>query len=277
MPISIWEEKMRGIKKKEQLWQVNEVKEFSQERINDEIDSDRMDDYRDRVEHYAQQIRSTSDLSEIINYLDVALFETKNLHESNEIKRSRAQIQKTEQDIEELKKELEILSELVHTDQSTGASNRRGFDAAFIRESANADRNNISLCLILLELDDLKLFNDVYGNHLGDLALSHLVQITKKSLRPSDIISRFEKDKFVILLPNTTVELATLVTKRLQSNLMENHLEHDENSIPITFSAGVSTRSRYENQSSVIKRADRSLHLAKKSGAGKSHIVAVEY
>lgn len=270
---------MGSIKEKKLLKQIKETnnKEFTQAKISNEDNSARIDDYYERIEHYAQQIRSTDDLSEIINFLDVALFETKNLHDSNDVKKTREQIQQTEQNIETLKSELEVLKELVHIDQSTGALNRRGFDASYIRESANADRNNISLCLVLLDLDDLKLFNDVYGYHTGDLALSHLVYITKKSLRPSDIISRYEKDKFVILLPNTTIELATLVTRRLQNNLVENHLKHDEHAIPITFSAGVATRTRYENQSSVIRRADRALYLAKRSGAGKSHIVAAEY
>ena len=270
---------MGNIKENKQLQQINEsnIKEFTQVIINNKEDSVRIDDYYERIEHYAQQIRSTDDLSEIINFLDVALFETKSLHDSNEVKKQQEQILRTEQDIETLKGELEILRELVHTDQPTGAFNRRGFDASFIREAANADRNNVSLCLVLLELDDLKLFNDVYGYHIGDLALSHLVYITQKSLRPSDIIARFEKDKFVILLANTTIELATLVSKRLQNNLVENYLKNDEHSIPITFSAGVVARTRYENQSSVIKRAERALYLAQKSGAGKSHIVAAGY
>ena len=187
------------------------------------------------------RIRSTDDLGEIINILDVALLETRHLHHSsNEVNKAREQVQRTEQDIEVLKNELEVLKELVHTDQPTGALNRRGLDASFFRESTHMlTRNNVSLCLVLLDLDDFKMFNDIYGHQAGDQALMHLVNIIKESLRPSDIIARFGGEEFVVLLPNTTMELATLVIKRLQDNLTENHLLHADQSIPITFSAGV--------------------------------------
>ncbi len=229
-------------------------------------------DYYKRIEHYAQQIRSTDDLGEIINILDVALLETRSLHSSKEVKKARGQVQRTEQDIEALKNELEELKELVHTDQPTGALNRVGLDASLLSEAARADRNNDSLCLVLLDLDDFKLINDTYGHQTGDLVLFHLVNITKKSLRPSDTIARFGGEEFVILLPNTTIELATLVTKRLQDNLLENCFLHADQFIPITFSAGVVARTRYEHQNSVIGRADRALYLAKNSG--KNQIVA---
>jgi diguanylate cyclase len=232
-----------------------------------------INDYYDRIEHYAQQIRSTDDLIEIINILDVALLETRNLHHSsNEVNKAQEQVQRTEQDIVALKNELEILKELVHTDQSTGALNRRGLDTSLLRESTHADQNNISLCLVLLELDDFKLFNDIYGHQAGDQALMYLVNIIKKSLRPSDIIARFGREEFVLLLSNTTMELAKLITKRLQDNLAENHLLDADQSIPITFSAGVAERTRYEHQNSVIGRAKRALYPTKNTG--KNQIVA---
>jgi diguanylate cyclase len=94
--------------------------------------------------------------------------------------------------------------------------------------------------------------------------LSHLVNVIKESLRPSDIVARLSLEEFVILLPNTTLELATQITNRLQNNLAERSLLHADNkSIPITFSAGIAVRARYEHQNSVIGRADRSLHSAK--------------
>lgn len=256
-------------KKLLQLIKTTNVTKSPPAAVNNEENSVGINDYYKRIEHYAQQIRSTDDLGEIINILDVALLETRSLHSNKEVKKARGQVQRTEQDIEALKNELEVLKELVHTDQPTGALNRAGLEASLLREAARADRNNDSLCLVLLDLDDFKLFNDTYGHQTGDRALFHLVNITKKSLRPSDIIARFGGEEFVILLPNTTIELATLVTKRLQDNLVENSLLHAGQSIPITFSAGVAARIRYEHQNSVIGRADRALYLAKNGGKNK--------
>ena len=258
-------------KKTLRLIKTTDATESAQAIVNKEENSVCINDYYKRIEHYAQQIRSIDDLGEIINILDEALLETRNLHSSNEIKKARSQLQSTEQDIEVLKSELEVLKELVHTDQPTGALNRGGLDASLLRESARADRNNESLCLVLLVLDDFKLFNDTYGHQTGNRALLHLVNITKKSLRPSDIIARFGRKEFVVLLPNTTIELATLVTKRLQDNLADDYMLHADQLIPITFSASVVVRTRNEHQNSVIGRADRALYLAK--NAGKNQIV----
>lgn len=260
------------VKKPLQLIKSINSTKSTQENINKKENSVCINDYYDRIEHCAQQICSTDDLSEIINILDVALLETRNLyHSSNEVNKAQEQVQRTEQDIVALKNELEILKELVHTDQPTGALNRRGLDASLLRESAHADQNNASLCLVLLELDDFRLFNDIYGNQAGDKALMYLVNIIKKSLRPSDTVARFGKEEFVILLPNITMELAKLVTKRLQDNLAENHLLHADQSIPITFSAGVVERASYEHQNSVIGRARRALYPVKNTG--KNQIV----
>ena len=74
------------------------------------------DKYYKQVEYYAQQIRRTSDVDEIINILDVILYETKDLQLTDEVSAAQEQIQHAEQKIELLKKELEQLRELVHTD-----------------------------------------------------------------------------------------------------------------------------------------------------------------
>lgn len=96
--------------------------------------------------------------------------------------------------------------------------------------------------------------------------MSHLVNVIKESLRPSDIVARFGLEEFVILLPNTTLELAAQITNRVQNNLAERSLLHVDKSIPITFSAGIAARARYEHQNSVIGRADRALHIVKIGG-----------
>jgi len=255
--------------KDKKLWQMSSIKNdarTTQMTISNKENSIGIDDYYEQIKNYTQQIRSTDDLNEIINILDVALIETKNLYFSDEVKNVRGNVHRTEKDIETLKNELEVLQNLVHTDQLTGAVNRAGFDASLVREASDADRHDNSLCLVSVNIDDFKVFIDIYGNQVGNRALSHLVKVIKESLRPSDIVARFGIEEFVILLPNTTLELATQITNRLQNNLAERSLLHVDKSIPITFSAGIAIRARYEHQNSVIGRADRALHIVKIGG-----------
>lgn len=255
--------------KDKKLWQISSIKNdarTTQMTISNKENSIGIDEYYEQIKNYTQQIRSTDDLNEIINILDVALIETKNLYFSDEVKNVRRHVHRTEKDIETLKNELEVLQNLVHTDQLTGALNRAGFDASLVREASDADRHENSLCLVSVNIDDFKVFIDIYGNQAGNRALSHLVNVIKESLRPSDIVARFGLEEFVILLPNTTLELAAQITNRVQNNLAERSLLHVDKSIPITFSAGIAARARYEHQNSVIGRADRALHIVKIGG-----------
>lgn len=131
--------------KDKKLWQISNIKNdarTTQMTISNKENSIGIDEYYEQIENYTQQIRSTDDLNEIINILDVALIETKNLYFSGEVKNVRGHVHRTGKDIETLKNELEALQNLVHTDQLTGALNRAVFDASLVREASNADRHD---------------------------------------------------------------------------------------------------------------------------------------
>jgi diguanylate cyclase len=225
------------------------------------------DEYYRHVEHYAQQIRHTNDVDEIINILDLVLSETRGLQLNDEVDTAQEQVQHAEQKIELLKNEMEQLRELVHTDQMTGAFNRRGLEEIFVREAARADRKDSSLCVVLLDLDDFKKINDTCGHQFGDTVLIHLVAVAKETLRPSDIIARFGGEEFVILLPDITMEAAVSVISRLQKTLAKQCLlQPDDQPLSVTFSAGVAIRRFGEHQNTVIKRVDEALYRAKHAG-----------
>lgn len=234
-----------------------------------------VNDYYKRIERYAQQIRQTTGIDEIINILDAALLETRALHSKDEVWAAWERVQRAEQKIESLRNELEQLRGLVHADRLTGALNRGGLDDAFAREAARADRHAAPLCVALLDLDDFKRLNDTCGHQAGDNALLHLVNVAKETLRPSDIIARFGGEEFVILLPDTRMDSAMSVIGRLQHNLAAGCLLHAGQPLPITFSAGVTSRAACERQSTVISRADEALYEAKH--AGKNRVVAAPW
>lgn len=230
-----------------------------------------IDEYHQRAEQYAQQIRKTHDVAEIIGILDAVLSETRDLHHSDEMRSAEEQIRYAEQKIESLKHELQLIRELVHTDQLTGLFNRRGLDEFFTREAARADRNKTPLCVILVDLDNFKEINDTHGYLFGDSALAYFAKIVKDMLRPSDVVARYGGEEFVILLPDTRVDEAVHVMRRLQNALTGRPLLNaNDQPVSITFSGGVALRQTYEHQRLVIKRAGEALYRAK--SAGKSQI-----
>lgn len=230
-----------------------------------------VDEYYQRVEQYAWRIRKTHDVSEIISILDNVLSETRDLHQNDEMSSVREKIFYAERKIESLRYELELIRELVHTDQMTGLFNRRGLDEHFACEAARADRSKDPLCAVLIDLDNFQEINEMYGYSFGDNVLIYFAKMVKGALRPSDVVARYGGEEFVILLPDTRIDQAVGVIQRLQHILADKPILNTNNQpVSITLSGGVALRQAYEHQYSVIKRADEALFRAKNTG--KSHI-----
>lgn len=227
--------------------------------------------YHRRIKTYAERIRRSQDVNGIIRILELALQETSGLHRDESVRIARDEVERAERRIALLRDELEQARQLIRIDHLTGLLNRAGFDAAWEREAALAERHETSLGVALLDLDDFKQLNDVYGHQAGDAALAHLGTILKRALRPSDIVARFGGEEFVVLLPHATLHSAARAVERVQQQLATHVLVHQHRPLRFTFSAGVVERRVGESQTGVIARADRALYRAKH--AGKHRVV----
>lgn len=94
----------------------------------------------------------------------------------------------------------------------------------------------------------------------------HLANVVRQSIRPSDVISRYGGEEFVILLPDTTLEIALQVATRVREELDRQSFLYNNESVPLTFSAGIAQRVPGELQNDLVSRADRALYRAKQSG-----------
>ena len=230
--------------------------------------------YHARLESYARKIRQTEDIAQLNAVLadllaDTGAAQLDTARTRDELLAAQRHVEAAEARVRALELELEQVSELVQEDQLTGVLNRRGLDDSFQREAARAERNGAPLCVSLLDIDNFKQLNDVHGHQTGDEALQHLVRVTRRTMRPSDVLARYGGEEFMLLLPDTRVEEAVEVMVRLQRNLTKAFFLHDNERVLITFSAGVALRASGEPQSSVIDRADKALYQAKRSGKNR--------
>jgi len=223
-------------------------------------------EYYSRIEIYAQKIRQTREVSDIIGLLDEALNETRALHTANEMAIVRQQVVLAEQRIENLKSELELVNRLVREDQLTGALNRRGLDDALAREAARAARAGTFLCIALIDIDNFKKINDSYGHQVGDLVLVHLVAIIKETIRTNDLIGRYGGEEFMLLLPDSRLDEAVAVLGRLQRKLANTPISWGKQQLLVTFSAGIAAHGSSETLDALIQRADAALYEAKRVG-----------
>ncbi|MEI8031142.1 MAG: GGDEF domain-containing protein [Comamonadaceae bacterium] len=231
-------------------------------------------DYYHRIELYAQKIRQTKDIRDIIDTLEEALSETRALHTANEMAAAHQQVALAEQRIERLKGELELVNRLVREDQLTGALNRRGLDDALKREISRVARASTPLCIAMLDIDNFKNINDSHGHQAGDQVLVHLVDIIQDTIRTNDLIGRYGGEEFLVLLPGSPLDAACDVMLRLQSRLAETPVSWQNLELRVTFSVGVAALGPAETEPDLIGRADKALYEAKQSGKNRVVIAA---
>jgi len=236
--------------------------------------SDDADGYHARIGAYSEQIGQARDIGELgtvieglTSDMDGMRHALRNSH--GELNEARAQAEQAEQRIHVLEAELAQVSNLVREDQLTGALNRRGLDEAFTRELARADRLEAPLSIALLDIDHFKKLNDSLGHQAGDEALKHLTRVVRDFLRPTDSLARYGGEEFLILLPNTDLNGAEVILKRLQRELTRQFFLHANDKVLITFSAGVAERSHEEPQAALVARADAAMYRAKAAGRNR--------
>jgi diguanylate cyclase (GGDEF)-like protein len=175
---------------------------------------------------------------------------------------------KTIQEIREKEKaHLIALEKLSVTDQLTGLRNRRYFDDHFAIERKRAKRYNKALSLIMIDIDHFKKINDAYGHQVGDSVLQAFSNLLQENVRPSDTISRWGGEEFIILLPSTSSENAIVVAQKIQSAVNLYHFSEVGN---LTASFGVSNVEPNSNSNrDSVNQADQALYEAKKQGRNR--------
>lgn len=157
-------------------------------------------------------------------------------------------------------------------DELTKLYTRRYFRESCCQEFSKAKRYGTNFSIIMIDIDHFKCFNDTYGHLIGDEVLRKLSSILRSSVRKGDIISRYGGEEFIILLPETDKEEATLVAEKLRS-LVEKELVLEcegKNVEKVTITVGVAS---YPDDGKaideVIDAADRFLYQGKKSGRNR--------
>ncbi|WP_126443922.1 putative bifunctional diguanylate cyclase/phosphodiesterase [Sulfuricystis multivorans] len=104
-------------------------------------------------------------------------------------------------------------------DPLTDLYNRRVFWELFEYEVARARRHNYRFALLVIDLDNFKLVNDNYGHSVGDRYLQGIAHAVRSTLRPGDIFARYGGDEFVLVLPETELNAAEGVARRIMESI----------------------------------------------------------
>lgn len=176
-----------------------------------------------------------------------------------------------------LKMYRDYLETISYMDGLTNIPNRRRFDEQFELIWNIAKRENTVISLIMMDIDNFKAFNDIYGHQAGDECLIQVAQqLYNTFLRKTDFVGRYGGEEFVCILPNTTLENSFLIAEKMRERVMELEIQHGGSQITniITISLGLAScfPEKESLSSKLIEQADIALYQSKKSGRNKTSI-----
>ncbi|MFZ2959052.1 MAG: diguanylate cyclase [Candidatus Ozemobacteraceae bacterium] len=162
------------------------------------------------------------------------------------------------------------LFELAITDGLTGLFIHRYFQARLHDELQRSKRHQISVTLIMTDIDHFKRVNDTYGHQQGDRILRGVADLVRAGVRSIDIPARYGGEEFAVVLPNTSLEDGLKLAERLRASIEKEKFPGMPGPGSITISLGVATCPLHAaGEKTLIECADRALYQSKDEGRNR--------
>jgi len=160
-------------------------------------------------------------------------------------------------------------------DPLTGLFNRSFFFAAVEREIARCARSGRGFCLLMMDLDELKLINDRYGHFEGDRVLRGVGQVIRAGVRRIDTAARYGGDEFVVVLPETDPTGAYVLAEKIRLGVADLNPVVPESDLRPSLSIGVvSYPGDGHTSDELLIAADAAMYHSKRSG--KNRVTGVD-
>ncbi len=161
------------------------------------------------------------------------------------------------------------LSHLATVDPLTQLLNRRGLEASLRVSLARAQRQDLYTAAVAIDIDHFKQVNDSFGHETGDNVIRLVAGIVSRCCRGSDVVARTGGEEFLLVMPDTNLEVARKVAERLRESIAEHPLWVDQQRIPITVSLGVAAARGDVQLEQLLQESDRAMYLAKRNGRNR--------
>lgn len=228
---------------------------------------------RNGTEQFSEILKDSSDrLETTISKEDLVGLVGLLMTELEEVKQSHSQMENalksTTDQVVGLRLEMAKLHGAAMVDSLTGILNRRAFEEAITDLAYRWTQDDPGFCLLMLDIDHFKKFNDEHGHLAGDKVLVYVATLLKNGVKGDDIVTRFGGEEFAILLPETSYENAIAVASSLCKKVSSKILTAgDAKQLgKITISIGVAGFSATDNEQTLVERADKALYSAKQRG-----------
>lgn len=154
----------------------------------------------------------------------------------------------------------------VNHDALTKIFNRRFLYEYFQKEFEKTQIYRKQMSIIFFDIDYFKIINDTYGHDKGDYVLVEIAKIVRKTIRNNDIFARIGGEEFVIIIPDISIYVASIMAERVRKAIEKYSFEHG---IRVTISLGITEHKDGDTLDSIFKRADDALYKSKKTGRNR--------
>ncbi|MDX1451860.1 MAG: GGDEF domain-containing protein [Oleiphilaceae bacterium] len=254
---------------------VNKLSESVREVINELLskigsEGEGLSRYSHNLHQFSTQMDAANDADEIRSLIRHLIEET---HKREEATRQMQDSLATMADeMKQLRAEIARLNSEATTDSLTKVNNRRAFDMEIENLISASKMENRPLCMLLLDIDHFKQFNDKFGHMIGDKVLRFVATLLKKNVKGSDMVARFGGEEFAILLPETDYTGAISVAENIRDKLAKQTLSDSAEKMQlgtITVSIGAACYQYGELAEELIHRADTCMYEAKRQGRNR--------
>jgi diguanylate cyclase len=226
--------------------------------------------YRELLQNYAGRNINGATRDKIREIVATLLKETQSMEKKTAL--TEKKLNAGAQAVEQLRKELERVREAATSDALTGLANRRAFDIELQRAIERAEDESLDLCLLFIDIDYFRRYNEMHGHLVGDEILRFVARNLKQCVRGRDLACRFDSDEFAVLLPGTQMFGALACANNIQATVSSQNLRRrstKDHIGAVTLSIGVATFRRGESAEEFQKRAAQALFRAKSTGRNR--------
>lgn len=227
-------------------------------------------DYLSSLNHFSEVLSDSHSPDELVAEVQKVKEDTQSVEQSQQ--QFDAQMSDMMGEIESLRIELEQVREESLIDALTGLANRRAFDQMLDEITNEKSGNSPIFSIVIADIDHFKKFNDTYGHLVGDKVLKYVSKIIKDCVKGKDLAARFGGEEFTLVLPDTGISGAEIVSEQLRSAIAKANLIDkvaNEDYGKVTISIGVSQYKPNEQPLETLERADKALFRAKGKGRNR--------
>jgi diguanylate cyclase len=181
------------------------------------------------------------------------------------------QLERSTQEARDLSEQLKQAEHQAKLDPLTGMLNRRGLEQrvqSFVEDAGSLAGG----VMLLADIDHFKMLNDTYGHLLGDKVIRSVAQVICESIKGRDIAARIGGEEFAIFLPDTTIDGATILAKRICAATTSRSIRRsgtDQSVDRVTLSIGIAASKESDSLESLLDRADKAMYAGKQAGRNR--------